>query len=114
VTRARGAAQSASTHTQRIAAEGALEATLGRLIAVAESYPDVKANANFLRLQEELASTENRIAFARQHYNDSVMSYDTRRQSFPAVMLAGALGFEPEPYWKIEEPAQRAAPRVAF
>lgn len=114
VIRARSAAQSAPTHAQRIAAEGALEASLGRLLAVAESYPDVKANENFLSLQEELASTENRVAFARQHYNDSVMRYDTRRQSFPAVMMAGALGFEPEPYWKTEEPAQRAAPKVAF
>src|SRR5215212_9797588 len=74
-------------------AEGALGGALGRLIAVFEQYPDLKANQNVLALQEELSSTENKIAFARQAYNDSVMEYNTKRESFPDLVLAGAMGF---------------------
>src|SRR2546423_11670908 len=74
-------------------AEGALGGALGRLLAVFEQYPDLKANQNVLSLQEEISSTENKIAFARQAYNDSVMEYNTKRESFPDVVLAGAMGF---------------------
>src|SRR3982751_3647250 len=74
-------------------AEGALSGVLGRLFAVAEAYPDLKANQNMLALQEELTSTENKIAFARQAYNDSVMEYNTKRESFPDNLLAGPFGF---------------------
>src|SRR5439155_907580 len=74
-------------------AEGVLGGALGRLLAVVEAYPDLKANQNVLGLQEELTSTENRVAFARQAYNDSVMEYNTRRESFPDNLLAGAFGF---------------------
>ena len=98
----------------QIAAQGALTGALGRLIAVAENYPDLKASANFMELQEELASTENKVAFSRQFYNDSVMTYDNKREQFPAVIFAGMLGFKEEPYWKIEEDAAREAPKVSF
>ena len=98
----------------QIEAQGALTGALGRLIAVAENYPDLKASANFAELQEELASTENKVAFSRQFYNDSVMSYDNKREQFPAVIFAGMFGFKEEPYWKIEDAAEREAPKVSF
>jgi LemA protein len=95
-------------------AEGQLTAALGRLFAVAEAYPDLKANQNMLALQEELSSTENKIAFSRQAYNDSVMSYNTSREVFPAVMFAGMFGFLPAELFEIEQAEQREAPKVAF
>jgi LemA protein len=96
-------------------AEGALGGALGRLLAVFEQYPDLKANQNVLGLQEELTSTENNIAFARQAYNDSVMEYNTRRESFPEVAFAGALGFGPaELLQSTESPEERKAPKVSF
>jgi LemA protein len=96
-------------------AEGALGGALGRLLAVFEQYPDLKANQNVLGLQEELTSTENKIAFARQAYNDSVMEYNTRRESFPEVAFAGALGFGPaELLQSTESPEERKAPKVSF
>jgi LemA protein len=126
VTRARGEAVSAESRAaaapgdpaamQALArAEGALGGALGRLLAVFESYPDLKANQNVLGLQEELASTENRIAFARQAYNDSVMAYNTRRESFPEVVLAGMFGFAPAELLQVTESAEeRKAPKVSF
>jgi len=96
-------------------AEGALGGALGRLLAVFEQYPDLKANQNVLGLQEELTSTENKIAFARQAYNDSVMEYNTQRESFPSVVLAGPLGFGPaELLQSTESPEERKAPKVSF
>jgi LemA protein len=80
-------------------AEGALTGALKSLFAVAEAYPDLKANANFLALQEELTSTEDRIAYARQFFNDAVLSYNTRIQTFPANLLAGMFGFTPREYF---------------
>ena len=97
-----------------IGAEAALGGTIGRLFALMESYPDLKANENMLSVQEELSSTENRIAFARQAYNDSVMSYNTRCESFPDVLLAGICGFQEAVYWLIEESAERETPQVSF
>lgn len=97
-----------------VGAERALTGTLGRFFALSEGYPDLKANANMARLQEELASTENKIAFARQAYNDSVMRYNTARESFPTNMIAGTFGFEPAPPFVIESEEERAAPRVSF
>ncbi|HUG77105.1 MAG TPA: LemA family protein [Burkholderiales bacterium] len=126
VTRARGEAVSAESRAaaapgdpaamQALArAEGALGGALGRLLAVFESYPDLKANQNVLGLQEELASTENRIAFARQAYNDSVMAYNTRRESFPDAVLAGMFGFAPAELLQVTESAEeRKAPKVSF
>jgi LemA protein len=120
VTAARNMVQAAGQGTgggdraAQIEAQGALTGALGRLIAVAENYPDLKASANFAELQEELASTENKVAFSRQFYNDSVMSYDNKREQFPAVIFAGMFGFKEEPYWKIEEASEREAPKVSF
>jgi len=96
-------------------AEGALGGALGRLLAVFEQYPDLKANQNVLGLQEELSSTENKIAFSRQAYNDSVMEYNTRRESFPDVVFAGALGFgAAELLQSTESAEERRAPKVSF
>jgi len=96
------------------AAEGALTGAVGRLFAVAESYPDLKANQNMLALQEELTSTENKVAFARQAFNDAVMAYNTAREQFPAVVIAGMTGFVPAQFFEIEVPKEREAPRVSF
>jgi LemA protein len=96
-------------------AEGALGGALGRLLAVFEAYPDLKANQSIMVLQEELASTENRIAFARQAYNDSVMQYNTRRESFPDNLLAGVFGFGGAELLQATESAgERSAPKVSF
>lgn len=95
-------------------AEAGLTGALGRLFALAESYPDLKANQNMLALQEELTSTENKIAFARQAYNDSVMSYNTRRESFPDVIVANFTGFAPAQLFELDNAAQAEAPKVSF
>jgi LemA protein len=96
-------------------AEGALTGTLGRLFALAEAYPDLKANQNMLSLQEELTSTENKVAFARQAFNDSVMAYNTKRESFPDNFFAGAFGFGAAELLQATESAEeRKAPKVSF
>ena len=95
-------------------AEAGLTAGLGRLFALAEAYPDLKANQTMAQLMEELASTENRIAFARQAFNDAVMAYNTRRETFPSVLLAGPLGFQAAQLWEIEAPQEREAVKVSF
>lgn len=95
-------------------AEGFLTQALGKLFALSEAYPDLKANTNFLNLQEELSSTENRIGFARQHYNDTVARYETARQSIPSNIVAGAFNFKKLEYFVLEEAAQREAPKVSF
>jgi len=96
-------------------AEGALGGALGRLLAVFEQYPDLKANQNVLGLQEELSSTENKVAFARQAYNDSVMEYNTRRESFPDSIFAGMFGFATaELLQATESVEERKAPQVRF
>ncbi|GAB4140736.1 LemA family protein [Thermopirellula anaerolimosa] len=95
-------------------AEGQLSAALGRLFVVVEAYPDLKANQNMLALQEELTATENKIAFARQAFNDSVTAYNIARETFPNVVFAGMFGFQPADLFEIEEPGQREAPKVAF
>ena len=94
-------------------AEAQLGGTLGRLFALSEAYPDLKANRNMLGLQEELTSTENKIGFARQAFNDSVMAYNNRRQVFPAVMVAGMLGFTEAALLEAAQ-AEREAPKVSF
>jgi LemA protein len=96
------------------AAESGLAGALGRLLMVTEAYPDLKANQNMMQLTEELTSTENKIAFARQSYNDSVMAYNTTRESFPSVVFAGMFGFAGAELFQIEEPQQREAPKVSF
>ena len=97
------------------AAEGSLTGVLGRLFALAEAYPDLKANQNMLALQEELASTENKVAFSRQAFNDSVMEYNTKRESFPDNLFAGMFGFGPAELLAATESAEeRKAPQVKF
>jgi len=95
-------------------AESALSGSLGRFFALAEAYPDLKANTTMRSLMEELTSTENKVAFARQAYNDSVMSYNTARESFPTNLIAGPFGFGPAELFVIEKPEQKEAPKVAF
>ena len=95
-------------------AETALTGTLGRLLAVAEAYPDLKANQNMARLMEELSSTENKVAFARQAYNDSVMTYNTTRETFPTNLVAGTFNFGPAELFQIDKPEQKEAPKVQF
>ncbi len=116
VTQARAMGISAQTVGEQAQAENAISQALKTLFAVAENYPDLKANQNFLMLQEELAGTESKIAFARQFYNDSVMSYDTDRQRFPGNIVAGMFSgtFTPREYFEIEIAAERAAPKVEF
>jgi LemA protein len=96
-------------------AEGQLGGALGRMMAVFEAYPDLKANQNVLQVQEELTSTENKIAFARQAYNDSVMEYNTKRESFPDTIFASMFGFTPATLLEATESAEeRKVPKVSF
>ena len=95
-------------------AEGALTGALGKLLAVAEQYPNLKANETMAQLMEELTSTENKIAFARQAYNDSVMAYNTSRETFPAVMFAEAFGFEAAVLFEVKSDQEREAVKVKF
>jgi len=97
------------------AAETGLTGALGRFFALAESYPNLKANENMMQLSEELTSTENKVAFSRQAYNDAVMAYNTARETFPDTIVAGATGFTPAQLFELEAPAvERAAPKVSF
>jgi LemA protein len=96
------------------AAETTLGGTLGRLFALAEAYPDLKANENMIQFQEELASTENKVAFARQAFNDSVMSYNNACENFPNNVIAGMFSFKLAEFLEIKEPEKRDAPEVSF
>jgi LemA protein len=95
-------------------AESGLAGALSRLMIVSEAYPELKANENMLRITEELTSTENKIAFARQSFNDAVMIYNTRRETFPTVLVAGALGFQPAELFAVADATERIAPKVNF
>jgi LemA protein len=97
-----------------IGAESQLGGALGRLFALAEAYPDLKANQNMMQLSEEMTSTENKIAFSRQAYNDAVMSYNTGREVFPAVVFAGMFGFTPAQLFEITNATEKEAPKVKF
>ncbi len=119
VIQARNSAMSASGEGSgsRATAENMLTSTLKSIFALSEAYPDLKANENFLNLQEELTSTENKIGFARQHYNDSVGSYMTARQTFPANVITGIFNFEPREFFELDagESAEvKSAPDVSF
>jgi len=116
VTKARNLAQQVSSAGAgaRGKAEGELSAALSRLLAVAESYPDLKANQNFLALQEELTSTENKISFSRQYYNDSVLRFNNKTQMFPSNVVAGMFRFKADEFFEVTVPEERAAPRVSF
>jgi LemA protein len=111
---ARNQAMGAGSVDDRIKAEAGLSGAIGRMMLLVESYPDLKANKNFLALQEELSSTENKIAFARQFYNDSVMQYNTKLESFPSNILAGMFHFQAATSFEISDAAQREAPKVKF
>lgn len=116
VTKARNLAQQATSlgAGKRAKAEGELSSALARLLAVVERYPDLKANQNFLALQEELTSTENKISFSRQYYNDSVMKYNNQTQMFPSNIVAGMMSFKASEFFEVTVAEERAAPKVSF
>jgi LemA protein len=116
VTNARNLAQGAVCQGvgQQSQAEQQLSGALGRLLAVVENYPDLKANQNFLALQEELTSTENKISFSRQYFNDSVLGLNNKIQMFPSNLVAGMFRFKEEEFFEVEAPAEREAPKVSF
>jgi LemA protein len=114
VTKARTAAQQARTVPEQAEAENFLTAAIGRLFAVAEDYPELRATENFQQLQAQLEDTEQKIAVSRQVYNDAVLSYDTALETVPTNIVGGLFNFEEKPYFEIEEPAVREAPRVQF
>ncbi len=110
---ARARATGATNLPDRMKAEGEISGLLGRLLAVWENYPDLKANQNAIKLQEELTSTENRISFSRGHYNDVAANYNTQVQQFPSNIVAGVTGFAARPYFQMAE-AEKEAPQVKF
>jgi LemA protein len=114
VTQARAAAQQAQGPVAAAQAEGILSQALGRLFAVAEAYPELKANQNFLDLQGQLSDTEDKIAVSRQVYNDTVLTYNNAIQTFPAVTLANSFGFTKREFFEVEEAGDRAVPQVSF
>jgi len=116
VTKARNLAQQLSSAGagERSKAEGELSSALSRLLAVVERYPDLKANQNFLALQEELTSTENKISFARQFYNDSVLNYNNKTQMFPSNIIASMTGFKAGEFFEVTATEEREAPKVSF
>jgi LemA protein len=114
IAKARSALLGAQTPADRIAANGQLDGALGRLLAIVENYPQLKSNENFLRLQDELAGTENRIAVERRHYNESVQDYNTYIGLFPNNIFAGWAGFKPNTAYFTASEASREAPKVQF
>ena len=114
VTKARNLAAQASGVGQQGQAEANLNRAMSQFYVVVENYPDLKANQNFLALQEELASTENKIGFARQFYNDQVMQFNNRIQMFPSNVVAGAFSFKEAESFEVEDATEREAPKVSF
>ena len=116
VTKARNVAQQAASSGagERAKAEGELTSALARLLVVVERYPDLKANQNFLALQEELTSTENKISFSRQYYNDSVLKYNNQTQMFPSNVVASMTGFKAGEFFEVAAAEERAAPKISF
>jgi LemA protein len=114
IARARSELLSASTPTDKIAANQRLDGALGRLLAISENYPQLKSNENFLRLQDELAGTENRIAVERKRYNDTLQDYNTYVQQFPNSLFAKWAGFKPNPAYFAAPEGSRAVPKVNF
>ncbi len=114
ITEARSRAMSAGSVGDKARAEGALSDAISKFFVVVENYPDLKANQNFLALQEELTSTENKIAFSRQAYNDQVLYYNNRIQMFPSSVIAGMFSFQQSEFFEIEDKTERAAPKVDF
>jgi LemA protein len=114
VTEARAAAAGARSPAEAGAAEGLLGQALGRLFAVAEAYPELRASENFQALQAQLQEAEDKIAISRQVYNDTVLTYHNAIQTFPAVLVAGTLGFRQREFFEIEDPGDREVPAVSF
>lgn len=114
ITKARSEAMSAKSVGDISKAEGALSDAVSKFFLVVENYPDLKANQNFLSLQEELTSTENRIAFARQNYNDQALFLNNKIEMFPSNIVAGMFGFQKQDYFEIEDKAEKAVPKVSF
>ncbi len=114
ITKARSQAMGANGPGEAAKAEGMLSDALSKFMLVVENYPELKANQNFLSLQETLTSTENKIAFARQGYNDQVLFYNNKIQMFPSNVIAGSFGFKESEFFEIEDAAQREVPKVSF
>jgi LemA protein len=114
IANARAALLGAKTPSDKIAANGQLDGALGRLLAISENYPQLKSNENFLRLQDELAGTENRIAVERKRYNDSIQAYNTYIRQFPNSVFAGWAGFQPNNAYFQASETSRAVPKVEF
>ncbi|MCK5839231.1 MAG: LemA family protein [Bacteroidales bacterium] len=114
VTNARAQAMGAHTVGEKAAAEGLLSGALGKLQIAVEAYPDLKANQNFLSLQEELSSTENKISFSRQNYNDQVLFFNNKTEMFPSNIIAGMFNFKEEEFFEIEDQTEKAVPKVDF
>ena len=114
VVKARNQAVSATGVQNQAEAEGALSSALGRLMVLKEAYPDLKANQNFLALQEELTSTEDKVSYARQHYNDSVLGFNNKIGTIPSNIIAGMFNFTAREFFETETPEDREAPKVQF
>jgi len=114
ITQARSRAMGANTVADAAKAEGALTDALSKFMLVVENYPDLKANQNFLSLQETLTSTENKIAFARQGYNDQVLFFNNKIQMFPSNIIANTFNFTEREFFEIEDAAEREVPKVSF
>lgn len=114
ITKYRSQAMDANTVGEKATAEGMLSGALGQLRVQVENYPDLKANQNFLALQEELTSTENKISFARQAYNDQVLFYNNKIQMFPSNIVAGMFSFKEEEFFEIEDKTEKEVPKVSF
>jgi LemA protein len=114
ITKARSQAMGAKSVSESAKAEGALGEALSKFMLVVENYPDLKANQNFLAVQEELTSTENKISFARQSYNDQVLFFNNKIQMFPSNIIAGTFGFGERDFFELESAAEREVPKVSF
>ena len=114
ITNARSQAMSAGSVGEKAKAESALSGAMSKFFLVVENYPDLKANQNFLAVQEELSSTENKIAFSRQSYNDQVLFFNNKIQVFPSNIVAGMFAFRTEEFFELEDKAEKAVPKVNF
>ena len=114
ITDARSRAMGAGTVQDKGAAEAQLSGAISRFMVTVENYPDLKANQNFLALQEELTSTENKLSFARQAYNDAVLFFNNKIEMFPSNVIAGMFNFRPEQFFEVEQKEERDAPKVSF
>ena len=114
ITQARSNAMNATTVAEKGQAEGVLSGLMGRLQVAVEAYPELKANQNFLALQEELTSTENKISYSRQAYNDQVLFYNNKKQVFPSNIVAGMFNFADEVFFEIQDQAEKEVPKVSF